>query len=38
MVFSYDFGFVPDTKGEDGDPLDVIVISEFQSFPGCIIK
>jgi inorganic pyrophosphatase len=38
MVFPYDFGFVPDTKGEDGDPLDVIVISEFNSFPGCMIK
>ena len=38
MVFPYDFGFVPDTKGEDGDPLDVIVISEFHSFPGCMIK
>ncbi|HVU57761.1 MAG TPA: inorganic diphosphatase [Puia sp.] len=38
MVFPYDFGFVPDTKGEDGDPLDVIVISEFNSFPGCVIK
>lgn len=34
MVFPYDFGFVPDTKGEDGDPLDMIVISEFNSFPG----
>ncbi|HEY4335757.1 MAG TPA: inorganic diphosphatase [Puia sp.] len=38
MVFPYDFGFVPKTKGEDGDPLDVIVISEFKSFPGVIIK
>lgn len=38
MVFPYDFGFVPETKGEDGDPLDVIVISEFCSFPGCMIK
>ena len=38
MVFPYDFGFIPDTKGEDGDPLDVIVISEFCSFPGCMIK
>lgn len=38
MVFPYDFGFVPHTKGEDGDPLDVIVISEFCSFPGCMIK
>ncbi len=38
MVFPYDFGFIPDTKGEDGDPLDVIVISEFCSFPGIMIK
>jgi inorganic pyrophosphatase len=38
MVFPYDFGFIPDTKGEDGDPLDVIVISEFNSFPGIMIK
>lgn len=38
MIFPYDFGFVPDTKGGDGDPLDVIVISEFYSFPGCIIQ
>jgi inorganic pyrophosphatase len=38
MVFPYDFGFIPRTKGEDGDPLDVIVISEFNSFPGVMIK
>jgi inorganic pyrophosphatase len=38
MVFPYDFGFIPKTKGEDGDPLDVIVVSEFNSFPGIIIK
>lgn len=38
MVFPYDFGFIPKTKGDDGDPLDVIIISEFQSFPGVIIK
>lgn len=37
MVFPYDFGFIPNTKGDDGDPLDVIVISEFNSFPGVII-
>jgi inorganic pyrophosphatase len=38
MVFPYDFGFVPDTKGQDGDPLDIIMISEFASFPGCKVK
>jgi len=35
LVFPYDFGFIPDTRGEDGDPLDIIVISEITSFPGC---
>jgi len=35
MSFPYDFGFIPDTKGEDGDPLDVVLLSEFKSFPGC---
>ena len=35
MVFPFDFGFVPNTKGEDGDPLDLIIISEVKSFPGC---
>ena len=38
MVFPYDFGFIPKTKGGDGDPLDVIVISEFNSFPGIMMK
>ncbi len=35
MTFPFDFGFIPGTKGEDGDPLDILVISEFKSFPGC---
>jgi inorganic pyrophosphatase len=37
LVFPFDFGMIPDTKGEDGDPLDVIVISESATFPGCLI-
>ena len=28
MVFPYDFGFVPSTLGEDGDPLDILVLME----------
>jgi inorganic pyrophosphatase len=38
MTFPYDFGFIPNTKGEDGDPLDIIVVSEFISFPGCMME
>ena len=37
MVFPFDFGFIPDTKGEDGDPLDIIIISEISTFPGCVM-
>ena len=37
MSFPFDFGFIPGTKGEDGDPLDVIVISEFPAFSGCLM-
>jgi inorganic pyrophosphatase len=37
LVFPFDFGMIPGTKGEDGDPLDMIVISEAATFPGCMI-
>jgi inorganic pyrophosphatase len=37
LVFPFDFGFIPGTKGDDGDPIDVLAISEFQGFPGCLV-
>lgn len=37
LVFPFDFGMIPGTKGEDGDPLDVIIVSENATFPGCVI-
>lgn len=37
LVFPFDFGMIPGTKGEDGDPLDIIVISELNTFPGCLV-
>lgn len=30
-----DYGFVPDTHAPDGDPLDVLIIVEEPTFPGC---
>lgn len=36
-VFPFDFGFIPGTLGEDGDPLDIVMISEIPSFPGCSV-
>ena len=35
MVFPYDFGFFPGTKGEDGDPIDVLILADAPTFPGC---
>lgn len=37
LVFPFDFGMIPGTKGEDGDPLDIIVLSESGTFPGCLV-
>ncbi|TDC89076.1 inorganic diphosphatase [Saccharopolyspora aridisoli] len=33
-----DYGFVDDTLGEDGDPLDALVLVQEPTFPGCLIK
>jgi inorganic pyrophosphatase len=35
--FPFDFGFIPSTRGEDGDPLDVLVLLDDPAFPGCIV-
>lgn len=37
MSFPYDFGFVPQTKADDGDPLDVLVLMDEPAFPGCVL-
>jgi inorganic pyrophosphatase len=34
-VFPFDFGFVPQTIGDDGDPLDVLVLMDEPAFAGC---
>jgi len=34
MEFPYDFGFVPSTLAEDGDPVDVLVLMDEPAFPG----
>jgi inorganic pyrophosphatase len=38
MDFPFDFGFVPSTQGEDGDPLDILVLMDEPAFAGCRIK
>jgi inorganic pyrophosphatase len=38
MVFPFDFGFVPSTRGADGDPLDVLLLMDSPAPPGCLVE
>lgn len=37
MFYPADYGFVPDTLADDGDPLDIMVLMANPTFPGCLI-
>jgi len=38
MSFPFDFGFIPSTEGDDGDPIDVLVLMDQPVFTGCLVK
>ena len=39
MMFPFDFGFIPSTLGDDGDPLDVMVLMEIApAHVGCLME
>ena len=38
MIFPYDFGMIEGTEGTDGDPLDAMVITECDTYPGVQMK
>jgi len=38
QFYPANYGFVPNTLAEDGDPIDVLVISSESVVPGCVIK
>jgi len=38
MHYPCNYGFVPNTLSDDGDPVDVLVVSSFALMPGCVVK
>jgi len=38
MAFPYDFGFVPSSQADDGDPADVLLLMDYPVFPGCVVE
>jgi inorganic pyrophosphatase len=38
MKYPFNYGFIPNTLSEDGDPLDVVVLMDDELVPGCIIR
>ncbi len=38
MMYPADYGFIPETLALDGDPLDVLVLINEPTFPGCVME
>jgi inorganic pyrophosphatase len=38
MVFPFNYGFIPSTLGQDGDPLDIVILNEEPVVCGCLLR
>ena len=38
VFYPADYGFIPRTLSDDGDPLDILVLITESTFPGCVMK
>lgn len=38
MRFPFNYGFIPNTHGEDGDPLDIMLITDKTVYPGTVVS
>lgn len=37
-VFPFEFGFIPSTRGGDGDPIDLLILLDAPTFVGCLVQ
>ncbi|MDX2277770.1 MAG: inorganic diphosphatase [Hyphomonadaceae bacterium] len=38
MIYPFNYGFIPQTLAEDGDPIDILVVTPMPVVPGCVIR
>lgn len=38
MLFPFNFGFIPSTLAQDGDPLDILILNQEPIVSGCLVK
>src|SRR6202021_3176804 len=38
LIYPYDWGFIPSSRAEDGDPLDVLIIHDAGTYPGLLLR
>jgi inorganic pyrophosphatase len=38
VFWPFDYGFIPRTWHEDEDPVDVVLLTTYPTFPGCVVK
>jgi inorganic pyrophosphatase len=38
LTYPYDWGFIPSTRAEDGDPIDILILHDAGTYPGLVLR